>query len=102
MKKFIVLKGSALPGSVICEYVIHDIVNFEEDNTQKYMRKFSYRTFYEMGANPREMRKEVSHFRKNIELNGGILLTRNPIDVFQHTKTFLMFVPMKDIVDFKT
>lgn len=89
--------GKTRPGYVNHTMEFYDIVEFDESlNLFNQQRKFSYRKFYEMGANPKTMRTDVVFCYRNIPLVGGKSFLSENVLCFQHTMTYFVFIPSSD------
>lgn len=94
--KFLVLKGRGNPGNIDCKYSIFDVLEVGKTEVESQLRKYSFRKFYEMGASAKTMREEVYTTKKAVFMNNSVPFC-DPVTVYHHTHTYLMFVPMKEV-----
>jgi hypothetical protein len=98
--RFLVLRGRGNPGNIECRYSIFDVVETSDTNVDNQLRKYSYRTFYNMGARAKTMREMVYKTKKNVPM--GDVNFCDPVDVYHHSHTYLMFVPMSAFLKWGT
>lgn len=100
--KYFVFRGKNNPGSIQCKYCFFDLIDIDASRDIKTQtRKHAYRVFYEMGASAKTMRTLVSSFRKNIPFRrNNKEFTKNAL-VWEHTNTFLIYVPLSDFTKFE-
>lgn len=103
--KFLVLRGKANPGNIDCEYVISDIIEFNNKFTDslepliEFQKDYAYSKFIEMGAKESELDEDVAFFRKNVMMDNGNAFAEL-CAVYQHTHTYFIFVPLTEVLKF--
>lgn len=69
----------------------HNLEPYEE------LRKYSFRKFFEMGAKAKSMRDDVFHYKKTMTFGDGRTFIQGA-DVFHHTHSFLIFIPLTNFI----
>lgn len=97
--KFFVMHGKQNPGFVNCKYSFYSVIDLDEDDLEEETRKYAWREFYSMGANPKNMKNDAYVSKKNLFLNDGTSFVKEAI-VHHHTQSFLIFIPGSNILNF--